>query len=107
MDDLKTLTGVVKSILIADEQTRNSDSFLYFRVLEYYGAQNGVDLNGMSVVRFLLHMKEYGFLAFESVRRTRQKLQASFPELASCDRVAEMRGVNEERFREYAKDVLI
>lgn len=106
MDNLKTVSGVVKAILQEDVQARNSDSFLYFRVLEHYGAKNGIDINEMPVVRFLLHMKEYGFPAFESVRRTRQKIQEKNPELAACDRVQEMRNVNEERFREYARDVL-
>lgn len=106
MDNLKTLTGVVKSILTADEQARNSDSFLYFRVLEVYGAQNGMDINQMSVVRFLLHMKDYGFPAFESVRRTRQKIQATYPELAACERVEGFRMENEAEYRAFARGEL-
>lgn len=106
MDNLKTVSAVVKAIMQEDIQARNSDSFLYFRVLEHYGKQNNIDINNMSVVRFLLNMKEYGFPAFESVRRTRQKIQEKFPELAASSRVAEMRMVNEDRYRDYARDVL-
>ena len=48
-------------------------------------------------------MKDYGFPGFETVRRSRQKLQATFPELAGDADVEGMRRVNEETFRDYAR----
>lgn len=103
MYDLKNTTALVKSILENDKQCRNSDSFLYFKVLEIIGKQKGIDINAMSVPYFLLNMSGTAFPPFESVRRTRQKLQEHHPELAASDAVADFRAVNEDGFREYAR----
>lgn len=100
--DLNSVTGVVKKILETDEQSRNSDSFLYFKVLECYGNRNGVDIHKMSVPHFLLNMSQLGVPPFESVRRARQKVQAANPWLASCKKVAEYRSTNEQAYRAYA-----
>lgn len=100
--DLKTVTSVVKRILENDEQSRNSDSFLYFKVLEHYGNRKGIDIHGMSVPHFLLNMSQLGVPPFESVRRARQKIQASYPWLASSKKVAEFRSANEQAYRAYA-----
>lgn len=101
-DDLKTTTSVVKKILETDEQSRNSDSFLYFKVLEFYGNRTGVDIHNMPVPHFLLNMSRLGVPPFESVRRTRQKVQAAYPWLASNKKVAEFRNANEQIYRAYA-----
>ena len=103
MNDLKTTTKLVKAILEEDKQARNSDSFLYLRVIETIADQNGTNLWGISVPIFLMSMKENGFPAFETVRRTRQKVQQHHPELAACDRVKGMRMINETEFRQYAR----
>lgn len=102
MKELKNTTELVRTILEQDERARNSDSFLYFRVIGVHGLDKGIDINRMPVTLFLLKMKEYGFPAFETVRRTRQKLQATYPELAACERVEDFRAANEQEFRAYA-----
>ena len=102
MNDLKTTTKLVKAILEEDKQARNSDSFLYFRVIGVLGLEKGIDMNFVPVTAFLLNMSEWGFPPFESVRRTRQKVQAACPELAACEKVSAMRSENEAVFREYA-----
>lgn len=106
MNDLKHTTKIVKAILEEDEQARNSDSFLYLKVLDVYGEKNGIDIKSMSITTFLLHLREFGFPPFESVRRARQKIQHSFPHLAACGKVGAMRMVNEQEFRVYAKRVI-
>jgi hypothetical protein len=103
MTDLKTTTALVKAILEQDKQCRNSDSFLYFRVLEIIGKRKGIDINEMSIPYFLLNMSGKDFPPFESVRRARQKLQEHHPELAACEAVADFRSLNEMTFREYAR----
>jgi len=106
MENLKKVTALVQNILEGDVQARNSDSFLYLKVLERFDQHFGYDLHDMSIVSFLLNMKEMGVPPFESVRRARQKVQAAFPHLAACDKVAEMRGINETTYREYAREDL-
>ena len=104
--ELYTTTEIVKELLENEPQTRNSDNLLYLRVLQVVGKQRGIDISNMPVIRFFLHLKNYGFPAFESVRRTRQKLQASYPELAGSDQVEAQRTLNEEVFRDYARGLV-
>ena len=104
MNDLKTTTKLVKAILEEDKQTRNSDSYLYLKVLDHIAHRDGIFLAGMPVPYFLENMHTLGFPPFESVRRTRQKIQASFPELAACDEVEAMRAAQEYEYRAYALD---
>lgn len=103
MNDLQTTTKLVRTILEQDKQARNSDSFLYLRVIENIANQKGINLYGISVPMFLKCMKDYGFPGFETVRRTRQKVQQHHPELAACDNVKGLRMVNETDFRRYAR----
>lgn len=104
--ELNTTTNLVKGILQRFPETRNSDNYLYFRVCAEVGKQKNVDIHQMSMPLFFLHMKDYGFPGFETVRRTRQKLQATYPELAGDADVEGQRMLNETVFREYAKGVL-
>ena len=104
---LKATTVLVHEILKTDKQSRNSDSFLYLKVLEIIGKQKGLDINSMSIPYFLLNMSGTAFPPFESVRRARQKLQEHNPELAACDAVADARAENEVMYQHYAKgDIL-
>ena len=104
--ELYTTTELVRELLTNEPQTRNSDNYLYLRVLQKVGQQRGVDINNMPVLRFFLHLSQYGFPPFESVRRSRQKLQEHNPELASNSDVKAQRELNEEVFRDYARSVL-
>lgn len=100
---LKVVTKLVQHILETDERARNSDSFLYMKVLTAIGAEKGIDIHSMPITVFLLNLREFGFPPFESVRRARQKIQAKHPELAACDAVRAFRGENEAKYREYAR----
>lgn len=100
--ELKTLTALVKQILISDERTRNSDSFLYFRVLGIIDDKKGVGVYNKTTSEFLLNRAEWGFPPFESVRRARQKIQARHPELSANETVEEFRAENETEFRAFA-----
>lgn len=96
----------VRAILIKDRQARNSDSFLYFKVLQKMGEEKGIDVDSLPVTTFLLEMSALGFPPFESVRRARQKLQRANPDLRACEAVEEARSENEFAYREYARSVV-
>lgn len=104
--ELYTTTELVRELLTNDTRTRNSDNYLYLKVLQVVGQQKGIDINNMSVARFFHCLTSYGFPAFETVRRTRQKLQEHNPELAGNSEVEAQRELNEEVFRDYARSVL-
>ena len=96
--ELKTTTDLVKHILETVPATRNSDTLLYYRVCD------AIDSNslGLSFGYVLLSMNELKLPGFETVRRSRQKIQQTHPELAGKE-VEGNRMMNEEIFREYAK----
>ena len=103
MYDLKNTKALVKSILEKDKQCRNSDSFLYLKVLSIIGKQKGIDIESMSVPYFLMNMQGTAFPPFESVRRTRQKIQQHHPELSACKAVEGFRTDAEREYRAYAR----
>lgn len=103
MANLKELKGLVYIILDHYPQTRNSDGLLWLKVLESQANEKGVDLRFLSVPAFLPNIRELGFSPFESVRRTRQKLQAEYPHLAACEAVEGYRTENERAYREFAR----
>lgn len=97
--ELKNTTKLVKEILRSCPDTRNSDDLLFVKVCERI---NPLSIN-FSFATVLLNRKEWELPAFESVRRTRQKVQAEHPELAGNSTVEGHRKVNEQIFKEYAK----
>ena len=99
MKNLQNIKAAVKTILEEEPQTRNSDSLLYLHVLKKVGD----DLLTMPVRDFLANMGESEAPPFESVRRTRQKVQAECPWLAACPKVGEYRAENEQAYREFAR----
>ena len=103
MNDLKNTTALVKAILEEDKQCRNSDSFLYLKVLSVIGKRKGIDIETMSVPYFLLNLQGTAFPGFETVRRTRQKIQQHHPELSACEAVEGFRAGLETEYREFAR----
>lgn len=104
--ELKYIKSIVKDILETDQQARNNDNYLYSKVIEYIADQKQLcpPLSDIDILHYLNHMKDYGFPPFESVRRSRQKAQAEFPELSANKTVAAHRAENEETFRQFARE---
>ena len=101
--ELKSTTELVREVLQSHPKARNSDNELYYWVCAIIGHKIGIDVHKMSMPLFFLHLHEYGFPQFETVRRTRQKLQATYPELCGSKTVEGQRRVNEEAFRDYVR----
>lgn len=96
--ELKTASNIIIDILKKFPEARNSDDCLYILVCR--SINSNVSTKPFDEV--LINRNKYGLPAFETVRRSRQKLQAMYPELRACADVEAMREVNEEVFREYA-----
>ena len=103
---LYTTTDIVKELLEKEPQTRNSDNYLYMRVLQVVGKRQGIDVDNMPVLRFFLHIRELDLPSIETVGRCRRKLQEEHPELTADRKVEEQRASNEEIFRSYARSVV-
>ena len=86
MENLKTVSALVKNILEHDQKARNTDNHLYLMVLEHYSGLRGIDIHAMTVPVFLKELDRRSFPGFETVRRSRQKVQATYPDLAPRSR---------------------
>lgn len=103
MHEIKNTAKLVKKALINHPQARNSDNYLYYVICHDLLAEIGLNIDKLSLSNALLNRKVYGLPNFETVRRTRQKIQADCPELCGSDEVEEVRSYNEDAFRDYAR----
>ena len=100
MRNLKTIEGKVRAVLQKDEEARNDDMLLYLKVC------NGClkDTGAMPFAEVIAQYKYLGLPSFESVGRTRRKLQAEHPELLGSIRIQKLRAKQEQNYRRYAKE---
>lgn len=98
MENLITVEQKVRAVLEQDADARNDDMTLYVRTCDSY--VKGISQQSLETV--MLQYRLFGLPPFESVRRTRQKLQAAFPELAGNPRTQRLRTEQEQAYREYA-----
>ena len=103
MDNLRNTTKLVKEALLNSIRARNSDNYLYYLICKGKLQGQGLDIDSVSLKDGLLNRQEYGLPNFETVRRTRQKIQEHCPELSGTIEVEAIRAINEEAFREYAR----
>ncbi len=101
MKQLKTIEDRVRLVLKTSEEARNNDMFLYLKVCD--ACINGIGVLPLATV--MTGYREFGLPPFESVRRTRQKLQATYPELAGSLRTQRQRAKQEQVYRQYIKEV--
>ena len=102
MENLKTVSALVKNILENDHKARNTDNHLYLKVLENYSGLRGIDIHAMTVPVFLKELDKNSFPGFETVRRSRQKVQATYPDLAPTEIVGRKRSKNEMVYKDFA-----
>ena len=95
MKEISGTKALVKRILENYPQTRNSDMALYIKVMEILN-KNALD---KPIIEVFMNLKELGLPCFETVRRSRQWIQANFPELKACDIVQDFRTAREEEYR--------
>lgn len=93
--ELRKTSDIVKQILKEDEYARNDDNYLYAKVLEtlapnmlkkpFWVVLNSIACNDLP--------------QFETVRRTRQKVQELNADLKPCERIRSGRAENEAEYR--------
>lgn len=99
------IRGISKRVLEALKQSpmaRNCDNWLYYSICKEVLAETKIDIDTLSFTDALLKRNALNLPPFESVRRSRQKLQAQYPELAADAEVVAMRELLENEYREFA-----
>lgn len=95
MKRLYDIQKETEALLEAFPDTRDSDDVLYYRFIHSINPQ-------VTTHDVFMNRERYGLPPYESVRRTRQKLQEKRPELRGSRRVRELRKEREGEFLEYA-----
>lgn len=84
---------IVEDILRADKQARDSDRYLFIEVIR--------KTNPNALYQpFYLTMSDSSIPCMETVRRSRQWVQAHFPELGASDNVEAARELEEDSYKE-------
>lgn len=100
MQKLRTIEDKVRAILKKDEEARNDDMVLYLKVCNSYFK----DSRGDAFAEVMSQYRYLGLPSFESVGRTRRKLQAEHPEILGSIRIQKIRAKQEQNYRRYAKE---
>ena len=96
---IKETKAIVKHILTEKPNTRNSDNDLIVEVLNFI--EPGITNEPFETVIKQCHINGK-FPTLETIRRTRQKIQETYPELAPTDEVEGLRVFQEHKFFEFA-----
>lgn len=78
-------------------RARNDDMFLYCKIAEVRGC------SGEPLSEVLLNLKNYDMPPFETVRRSRQKVQEMRPDLKADIEVKDQRSRLQEEYENYAR----
>ena len=100
MENLKTLEGKVRDILKNYQDARDDDMVLYLVLCNEYLENAGK----ISLAEIMAKHKSFGLPGFESVSRTRRRLQARYPELLGSLSVQARRSAGEKAYRRYSKE---
>lgn len=100
MRNLKTIEKKVRTILEKNEDARNDDMVLYLALCNVCLK----DAGAMPLAEIMTQHNYLGLPSFESVSRTRRKLQAKHPELAGSRPTQKRRATGEKAYRKYAKE---
>lgn len=105
MNNPNTIEGKVLSILQENTEARNDDMKLYLLVCnECYKQHEGKELGSMPFAVIMNCYKELRLPHFESVRRSRAKIQATHPELAPSPDCRRGRRRLEGMYKNYARN---
>lgn len=92
------ISDIVKQVLINDERARGDDFYLYGQVMSKIDST----FESMSAKFFFNNAKELKYIPFESVRRSRQKIQSENNELKPNKSIVNARKTNEKIMKDYA-----
>ena len=107
MNDIMNTSNLAKEALVSNKRARCNDNYLYYLICEAKLAGSGININDVILVEGLLHRCDLGLPNFETVRRTRQKIHQSFPDLAGDAETEAIKAIREEEFKDYARKVMV
>ena len=98
-EKIKSVESLVKVILMQSKKARNSDDALYICVVRKVNP----NLLKMPFINVMENTRSLGLPSYETVSRTRRKIQAEHPELWSDKTMKAYRESLEKDFEDYAR----
>ena len=98
-EEIKSTQGLVESVLIKYKKARNSDDYLYLKVIAKVNPQ----VVSMPFINVMQNTRALGLPPYETVSRIRRKLQETHPELWSDKKIKAYREEAEKDFEDYAR----
>lgn len=95
------LEKTVREILIENEAARGDDFVLVYEVFKKIDPHAFRYGEGAFVAKY---HAELGFPSYESITRSRRKLQKRFPELKPSEEILQERSDQEERVKEFVRE---
>lgn len=99
LDEIYNTKELVVLLLENEPECRNSDDLLYVKVCEHKNPR----ILKMPFWEVMIHSHKYHLPAYETVRRTRQRLQEERPDLGPTAFIKGHRQENEEAFEKFAR----
>ena len=99
---LKKIEEVVMKYLTVYPSARNSDNALYYYICSDLCKLANIPEDRITIRALLMDRELYGFPNYETIRRTRQKVQAEHPELKGSKEVQEAREELAEVWKEWS-----
>lgn len=96
------LAEIIKDILIKHREARNSDNVLIYAVMRYYGIQPTTPFAAV-----IQAIRDGNLPAFASITRAKRKVVELHPELDCDAKVRELRNLEQEEYRAFAKETKI
>lgn len=103
MHKIKQVQDIVQHILETEPDTRNSDDLLVAKVC----GQINKDCLMLPFSVVMTNRKQLGLPSLKSIDRSRRKLQRAYPELKANDTVEAYRELEEEKYKNYGKAVIV
>lgn len=101
--ELKNITDIVYHLLVTEPETRNSDLYLYYKVLWIWEKVKGINITNKTLEFALTTgLVQNDFPKYETVTRARRKAQMKHPELRADADIQAVRDYNATVFAEYA-----
>ncbi len=96
---LKKIESNVHAILLKYPESRSNDFILYALYIE----ETRTDLRNVELIYALKNSESLKLPSYESVTRTRRKLQSEFPKLKPPAKVKAIRDKKEKQYIQYAR----
>lgn len=102
-ENLPRVTKTVEYYLRKNKQSRASDDFLYMCIVRDICRIKGIPFRELTFMDVMEKRAELNIPKYESVRRARQKLQETYPELNPTKKVKQAREELEEEYRKWVQ----